>query len=60
MGAPEEAIAWLVRQLHTEGEWLQAGQIVFAGGLTAPFDAAAGCVYELTCPHLATVSVRFD
>lgn len=38
MGSPASAVAWLIHQLHAEGQRLRAGEIVFTGGLTAPFD----------------------
>jgi 2-keto-4-pentenoate hydratase len=52
MGSPCEAIAWLARSLRAEGTGLVAGQVVFTGGLTAPFDVRAGKSYTLSSPHL--------
>lgn len=48
MGSPFEAVAWLVRSLSAEGLNVGTGDIVFTGGLTAPFDAAAGLTYTLS------------
>lgn len=48
MGSPGEAVAWLVRSLADEGLVLRRGEIVFTGGLTAPFDAERGQTYSLT------------
>jgi len=45
MGSPAEAVAWLVRSLAAEGASLRAGDIVFTGGLTAPFDMIVGTTY---------------
>jgi 2-keto-4-pentenoate hydratase len=52
MGSPYAAVAWLARSLRAEGIGLVAGQVVFTGGLTAPFDVCAGGSYTLTSPHL--------
>jgi 2-keto-4-pentenoate hydratase len=48
-------VAWLVRSLADEGETLRAGQMVFTGGLTAPFDLVASRRYELVSEHLTAV-----
>ena len=42
MGSPATAVDWLKAQLHGEGANLEAGHIVFSGGLAAPFDIAVG------------------
>ena len=55
MGSPAEAVAWLVRSLSVEGFGLRAGDIVFAGGLTAPFDVRVGATYTACSPHLPAV-----
>jgi 2-keto-4-pentenoate hydratase len=60
MGSPGEAVAWLVRSLADEGLVLSRGEIVFTGGLTAPFDAVRGQTYSLTGPPLDGLSLRFD
>ena len=60
MGSPAEAISWLVRSLLSEGLSLRAGDIVFTGGLTAPFDAEAGTTYSVRATDLATTTLRFD
>ncbi len=56
MGSPAEAVAWLVAALSSEGQHLEAGQIVFTGGLAAPFDVAAGSRYEVGSTELAAVA----
>jgi len=58
MGSPAEAVAWLARQLAPEGRSIEPGQIVFTGGLTAPFDVEAGTCYSVRSPQLE--SVEFD
>jgi len=60
MGSPGEAVAWLVRSLADEGLALRRGEIVFTGGLTAPFDAEYGKTYSLTGLPLDGLSLRFD
>ncbi len=52
MGSPVEAVAWLVRQLAAEGNRLDAGHIVYTGGITAPFDLTAGFVYTVSSKQL--------
>ncbi|HSM65774.1 MAG TPA: hypothetical protein VK860_05680 [Ilumatobacteraceae bacterium] len=62
MGNPSAAVAWLARSLRAEGTALVAGQVVFTGGLTAPFDVRAGERYTVSSPHLppAHTTVRAD
>lgn len=55
MGSPAEAVAWLTRQLATEDRSIEPGDVIFTGGLTAPFDVTAGSSYAATCPELGTV-----
>ncbi|MGA7756489.1 MAG: hypothetical protein WBL31_17875 [Ilumatobacteraceae bacterium] len=55
LGDPLAAVAWLVGSLADEGETLRAGQMVFTGGLTAPFDVVDSRRYELVSEHLAAV-----
>jgi 2-keto-4-pentenoate hydratase len=57
MGSPAEAVAWLVQQLIHEGRWIEAGDLVFTGGLTAPFDVTRGSRYEAACAELGTVEI---
>ena len=42
MGHPAASVAWLANQLAAEGERLEAGQLVFSGGVTAPVPVTAG------------------
>lgn len=58
MDSPAEAVAWLVRSLHGEGLGLDAGQIVFTGGLAKPFDVVPGHRYHLRAMEL--VDVEFE
>jgi 2-keto-4-pentenoate hydratase len=62
LGNPCAAVAWLARSLRAEGTGLVAGQVVFTGGLTAPFDVRAGETYTLSSPHLppAHIIARAD
>ncbi len=57
MGSPAESVAWLVRQLDAEGQSIHAGDIVFTGGLTAPFDVSADSHYTASCAELGTVEI---
>ncbi len=52
MGSPFEAISWLVGALFAEGLGLEEGQIVFTGGLAAPFDVTRGCTYRVSSAEL--------
>ena len=52
MGSPVVAVHWLVGVLAKEGQQLRAGQIIFTGGLTAPFDLHPGLVVSATAPTL--------
>ena len=61
MGSPWEAIAWLVRSLDDEGLHVRAGDIVFTGGLTAPFDVHCDMTYSVEAgAELAGTTLRFD
>lgn len=42
MGHPAASVAWLANQLAVEGERLEAGQLVFSGGVTAPVPVVPG------------------
>ncbi len=59
MGSPFEAVAWLSRSLAEENLSIRAGDIVFTGGITAPFDVAIGSTYEVSAPSLETTTLRF-
>lgn len=59
MGSPVDAVHWLVGALAEEGQQLRAGQIVFTGGLTAPFDLHPRLVVSAAAPALgASCSFR--
>ncbi len=57
LGDPAAAIAWLVEALSAEGAGLDAGAIVFTGGLTAPYDARPGDRFSLECQELGSISL---
>ncbi len=60
MESPIAAVAWLVRQLETEGSFLAAGDIVFTGGLTAPFDIDAGARYKMSGGELGSITLKVE
>ena len=60
MGSPAAAVAWLVHQLHEEGKRLRAGEIVYTGGLTAPFDVTGESKLTAQCPDLGSVQISIS
>jgi 2-oxo-3-hexenedioate decarboxylase len=58
MGHPAAAVAMLANWLGAQGKSLQAGWMVFSGGLTAAVPLAAGSVVTASFAHLGSVSVR--
>ena len=58
MGHPAEAVAMLANWLGERGESLEAGWIVFSGGLTAAVPLEAGTTVTATFGHLGAVTVR--
>ncbi len=59
MGSPWEAVAWLVRSLAEEGDSIQADEIVFTGGITAPFDVVRGDRYSVSAEGFSSVNLTF-
>ena len=60
-GGPAAAVRWLAESLAREGDALEPGQIVFTGGLTAPFDVVAGATYRLhSMSHEAFAAVQLE
>ncbi len=57
MGDPVQAVAWLAQSLAKEGSMVKAGDIVFTGGLTAPFDVERGATYKLESDLLGAVTL---
>ena len=58
LGNPAEAVAWLVRTLHTFGGSLSAGDIVMTGALHAAVPVASGEVYRADFDRLGPVGLR--
>jgi len=59
MGSPPEAVAWLARSLSRAGLALQEGELVFTGGLTAPFDATRCRTYEVDAEQMPGARLTF-
>lgn len=57
MGSPATAVAWLVHQLHEEGRRVRVGEIVYTGGITAPFEVTDRTRITAQCRELGTVEV---
>ncbi len=55
MGSPAAAVAWLASSLADEGARICAGDLVFTGGLAAPYDVRSGRTYSLTSSLLPPV-----
>jgi 2-oxo-3-hexenedioate decarboxylase len=57
LGHPAAAVAWLTRSLAAAGESLQAGQIVFSGGLTVGVPLRPGDVVVASIDRLGTIEL---
>jgi 2-oxo-3-hexenedioate decarboxylase len=57
MGHPAASVAWLANQLAAEGEGLEAGQLIFSGGVTAPVPVTAGGVVTFEFAGLGSIDV---
>ena len=55
LGGPDAAIDWLRESLAAENRELRAGDLIFTGGLAAPFDLIAGSTYTVSSHELAPV-----
>jgi 2-keto-4-pentenoate hydratase len=58
MGDPCAAVAWLAQSLAEVPAGLRAGDIVFTGGVTAPFDVRTGTSYAASCAELGVAAFR--
>ncbi|MGE0881009.1 MAG: 2-keto-4-pentenoate hydratase [Acidimicrobiia bacterium] len=58
MGHPADAVALLANWLGTRGKAIEAGWLVFSGGLTAAVPLNAGSHVTATFGHLGAVTVR--
>jgi 2-keto-4-pentenoate hydratase len=58
MGSPAAAVAWLVGRLDEEDARLESGDLVYTGGLAAPFDVMPGHRYAVASPQLG--EARFE
>ncbi|MFV0457916.1 MAG: 2-keto-4-pentenoate hydratase [Actinomycetales bacterium] len=58
MGHPAAAVAWLANRLVQRGRKLEAGMIVFSGGLTAPFPVTPGGSYSAELDGMGTIEIR--
>lgn len=59
MAGPLHALAWLARQLNTQGGRLRAGDIVLTGALGAPDAVKHGAHYQVEITGLGSASVTF-
>jgi len=60
LGHPAEAVALMVRILHSMGEPLPAGSLVLSGAITAAFAVKAGDNVIARFQNLGSVSIRFS
>jgi len=58
MGHPAEAVALLANWLGARGRAIEAGWVVFSGGLTAAVPVAVGSHVTATFGHLGSVTLR--
>jgi 2-oxo-3-hexenedioate decarboxylase len=57
MGHPAASVAWLVNRLAERGQTLDAGMLVFSGGLTPPVPLQAGVSVTAEIDQLGTIEV---
>jgi 2-oxo-3-hexenedioate decarboxylase len=58
MGHPAASVAWLANQLAARDQYLQAGWLVFSGGLTEPVPLQPGVFVTAQLGGLGTVEVH--
>jgi 2-oxo-3-hexenedioate decarboxylase len=57
MGHPAASVAWLANQLAARGQSLEAGMVVFSGGLTEPVPLQVGTTVTAEIDQLGTIDV---
>ena len=57
MGHPAASVAWLVNRLAERGQTLDAGMLVFSGGLTEPVPLQVGTSVTAEIDQLGTIEV---
>jgi 2-oxo-3-hexenedioate decarboxylase len=57
MGHPAASVAWLVNRLAERGQTLDAGMLVFSGGLTEPVPLQAGVSVTAEIDQLGSIEV---
>jgi 2-oxo-3-hexenedioate decarboxylase len=57
MGHPAASVAWLVNRLAERGQTLDAGMLVFSGGLTEPVPLQVGVSVTAEIDQLGTIEV---
>jgi 2-oxo-3-hexenedioate decarboxylase len=57
MGHPAASVAWLVNRLAERGQALEAGMLVFSGGLTEPVPLQVGTSVTAEIDQLGTIEV---
>jgi 2-oxo-3-hexenedioate decarboxylase len=57
MGHPAASVAWLVNRLAERGQTLDAGMLVFSGGLTEPVPLQVGTSVAAEIDQLGTIEV---
>lgn len=60
LGHPAEAVAWLARALHAQGETLEAGELILSGALARALPVSPGSRATATIDGLGTVGVSFS
>jgi 2-keto-4-pentenoate hydratase len=58
MGHPAASVAWLANQLAGRGRHLQAGWLIFSGGLTEPIPLRPGLAVTAEFHGLGTIEVH--
>ena len=59
MGNPANAVCWLVTKLSTQGQGIEAGDVVLTGAPCRPSDVAVGDVFRATFTGLGSVTVSW-
>ena len=60
LGHPAEAVAWLARALHRQGEALEAGDLVLSGALARALPVAPGARAHAVLDVLGSVTATFS